>query len=265
MTAIESAARIGAKVAALPLGAAFRRREGDVVILCYHRVGAGQREIDIPRHRFAEQLEWMAALGDVMSLDGALSTIGGGVVLSFDDGFRDFYDIVLPMLTAAGVPAVLYLATGFVDTGDPRSDVGPDDALTWGMLEEVASTGLVTIGSHTHRHIDLSRAIEEEADDEMRRSKELIEERLGRSCDHFAYPWGKASAAADRAARRHFKTAALDAWRINRAGRIELHRLGRTPIFRSDSGFFFRAKTRGQLDGERLAYRALRKGPWATS
>jgi hypothetical protein len=96
----------------------------------------------------------------------------------------------------------------------------------------------------------------------MRRSKEAIEDRIGTACEHFAYPWGKASAAAERSARGLFRTSALEAWRTNRAGKFDRHRLGRTPVFRSDAAFFFRAKARGQLDGERLAYRALRRGPW---
>ncbi len=34
----------------------------------------------------------------------------------------------------------------------------------------------------------------------MRRSKELIEDRLGAACRHFAYPWGVGSPAADATA-----------------------------------------------------------------
>jgi peptidoglycan/xylan/chitin deacetylase (PgdA/CDA1 family) len=265
MTAVEAMVRVGVKVAALPIGAAFRRRTGDVVILCYHRVGVGSREIDVPGRRFADHLESLADEGAVRTLDTALSDPRGGVVLTFDDGFRDFHDVVLPHLSRARLPAVLYLATGFVDVGDSRSGFGRDQALTWPMLDEIASTGLVTIGSHTHGHVDLSRATEHDADDEMRRSKELVEDRLGRACTHFAYPWGKASPAAERAAHRHFATAALKAWHTNRVGRTDAYRLGRTPILRSDRGYFFRAKVRGQLDGERVAYRMLRRGPWARS
>jgi len=263
MTSVDALIRVGVKVAALPVGAAFRRRAGDVVILCYHRIESGRREIDVPHGRFVDHLEALAADGAVRSLEGALSDPAGGVVLTFDDGFRDFHDVVLPELVRTGLPALLYLATGFVDAGDPRSAVGRGQALTWQMLEEISSTGLVTIGSHTHAHVDLSRATERVAEDEMRRSKDLVEDRLGRACTHFAYPWGKASPAAERAARRHFATAALGAWRTNRAGRMDHHRLGRTPILRSDTGYFFRAKVRGQLDGERVAYRVLRRGPWA--
>lgn len=262
---VDSLARVGVKLAALPLGAMYRRRPGDVLILCYHRVGAGGRAIDVPLRLFAEQLEALAADCDVRSLDAALESPDGGVVLTFDDGFRDFYDVVLPELVRTGLPGLLYLATGFVDKGDPRSGVGPGEALTWPMVQEAASTGLVTIGSHTHSHVDLRRASERETEEEMLRSRDLIEGRIGQSCMHFAYPWGKASLEADRAARRWFSTAALDAWRTNRSGRTDAHRLGRTPVFRGDAGLFFRAKYRGRLDGERLAYRALRRGPWGPS
>ncbi len=228
-------------------------------------MGAGRREIDIPTARFDDQLDALEADGEVVSLDAATADPIGGVVLTFDDGFRDFHEVVLPRLVERRLAAVLYVATGFVDVGDPRSDVGPEEALTWTMLQEAVSTGLVTVGSHTHAHVDLARATERQAEDEMRRSAELLEERLGRACDHFAYPWGKASPSAERVARRRFVTAALDAWRTNRAGRIDPHRLGRAPVLRGDTGAFFRAKARGQLDAERLAYRALRRGPWAPS
>jgi peptidoglycan/xylan/chitin deacetylase (PgdA/CDA1 family) len=265
MRSVGSLVRVGVKVAALPLGAGARRRPGDITILCYHRVGAGGREIDVPRDRFREHLEALVADGGVRSLDDALSDRRGGVVLTFDDGFRDFHEVVLPLLARYRLPALLYLATAFVDAGDPRSEVGPDEALTWPMLEEAVASGFVTIGSHTHGHVDLSRAGEVQSEREMRRSKEAIEDRIGTACEHFAYPWGKASAAAERSARGLFRTSALEAWRTNRAGKFDRHRLGRTPVFRSDAAFFFRAKARGQLDGERLAYRALRRGPWAAA
>ena len=79
---------------------------------------------------------------------------------------------------------------------------------------------------------------------------------------HFAYPWSVGSPAATRAARGLFRSAALDAWRTNRAGRIDPFELGRMPVLRSDGRFFFEQKVRGRLDGECLAYRLLGRGPW---
>jgi peptidoglycan/xylan/chitin deacetylase (PgdA/CDA1 family) len=253
-----SLVRKAIKAAALPIGVPSRRREGDVVILAYHRVGAGSREIDLPCGTFARHLE---ALGhdDVLSLDDALAEDRGGVVLSFDDGYRDFHDNVLPMLSDRRFPATLYLATSLVVNGNGRA---ARDRLSWNMLREAVSTGLVSIGSHTHTHVDLSRAAYGEAEQEMRRSKSLIEDEVQVTCRHFAYQWGVASTGAEDAARDLFQSAALDSWRTNRRGRIDRHRLARTPVLRNDEGLFFRAKAMGMLDAERLAYRLLRRGPW---
>ena len=228
-----SLARKAVKAAMLPGGIVTRRRAGDVVILLYHRVGGRGGEIDLPAGVFERQLAILVERERVVTLDQALSGDGGGVVVTVDDGYRDFHDTVLPLLARYRIPAVLYLATG-----------------------------LVTVGAHTHGHTDLSRASEQVCQDEMARSKELIEDRLGVACRHFAYPWAVASPTADRVARRLFDSAALDAWRTNRAGAIDPWRLGRVPILASDGLAFFRAKVQGRLDGEALAYRLLGRGPW---
>jgi peptidoglycan/xylan/chitin deacetylase (PgdA/CDA1 family) len=229
------------------------------VILLYHRIGDGEREIDIPSAAFERHLASLVGRDRARSLDDVLRPDGGGVVVTFDDGFRDFHDHALPLLVRHRVPALLYLATGFVQNG--RTPTSPP-ALSWSQLEEAVGTGLVTVGSHTHSHTSLAGATERLAEDEMRRSKELIEDRLGVACRHFAYPWNVGSEPADRAARRLFDTVAWDAWRTNRRDHIDRHRLGRTPVLRNDGSLFFRAKVRGRLDGERHVYRALRRGPW---
>jgi peptidoglycan/xylan/chitin deacetylase (PgdA/CDA1 family) len=243
----------------LPLGILRPRRAGDVVILLYHRVGEGGREIDLPADLFEEHLRILTGKERVLSLDAALTDEEGGVVLTIDDGYRDFDEHVLPLLERYQVPALLYLATGLVAERD--GDAG-DEALTWPMLERAVATGLVTVGAHTHNHANLADASEEEAGVEMRMSKELVEQRLGVVCRHFAYPWSVASDGARRAADQLFDTAALDSWKTNRRGAVDPQRLGRIPILRSDGTMFFRAKTRGLLDHEALAYRVMRRGPW---
>jgi peptidoglycan/xylan/chitin deacetylase (PgdA/CDA1 family) len=231
-----------------------------VVILLYHRIGRDGAEIELPRETFGRHLEHLAQREQVLSLDEALTERdGGGVVLTFDDGYQDFHQQVVPLLLTYGLPATLYLATGLVG-----GEAGGDgvDRLSWSDLQEAMLTELVTVGAHTHTHGDLSRATESEAEEEMRRSKELIEDRLGVSCRHFAYPFAVGSPGAQRAARKLFDSAALDAWRTNRRGRLDPFRLGRTPVLRSDGQLFFRAKVRGFLDAEGLLYRALGRGPW---
>src|SRR5438309_1844253 len=167
---ISSFARKGAKVAVLPVGAWTRRRAGDFVALLYHRVGVGEREIDIPSTTFDAQVAALVDRDRIISLDQALEGETAGVVITFDDGFRDFSDHVVPCLSKYRVPAVLYLATGLVANGEHRPS---EESMTWSQLDEAVSTGLVTVGSHTHDHVDLSRADEATAEEQMRRSKEL--------------------------------------------------------------------------------------------
>jgi peptidoglycan/xylan/chitin deacetylase (PgdA/CDA1 family) len=245
----------------LPLGAFDGAREDDVVVLLYHRVGAGDREVDLDADVFDRQMAALAATGRARTLDDALAPgATGGIVVTVDDGLVDFHRHVVPALVRHGVPALLYLATGLVANGG-RAD---PDALTWDDLREDVATGLVTVGAHTHTHADLSKAPEDVAREEMRRSKELVEERLGVPCRHFAYPWAVASAASERVAPQLFESAALG-WSTNRRARLDPYRLGRTPVLRSDGSFFFRAKLAGRLDKEALVYRVLRRGPWRAS
>ena len=244
------------KLVVAPAGVVTRRRQNDLVVLLYHRVGNGPGEIHLPAATFEAHLRHLAANERILPLDHALGSGEGGVVLTFDDGTPDFVDTVVPLLVAYGVPATLYLATALANGGP---------GLTWSALHDAVDTGLVTVGSHTHSHADLRRLDERACEDELRRSKDLIEDRLGVACRHFAYPWAVGSPIADRLVRRRFDSAALRAWRTNRHDRIDPYRLGRTPVLRSDGSAFFPAKARGLLDAEAVLYRLARRGPWGRS
>jgi peptidoglycan/xylan/chitin deacetylase (PgdA/CDA1 family) len=66
------------------------------------------------------------------------------------------------------------------------------DPLTWDETAEMARSGLVSIGSHTHTHVILSRCDAARTRQELRASKGIIEKRLGVPCGLFCYPNGRA-------------------------------------------------------------------------
>jgi peptidoglycan/xylan/chitin deacetylase (PgdA/CDA1 family) len=65
------------------------------------------------------------------------------------------------------------------------------EPLPWREAAEMAASGLVTFGSHTHTHVILSRCDPARAAAELTTSRRIIENRLGRPCDLFCYPNGR--------------------------------------------------------------------------
>jgi peptidoglycan/xylan/chitin deacetylase (PgdA/CDA1 family) len=228
-------------------------RDG-AVILIYHRVGGGSGvELDLPREVFRDQVQQLGSCERAARLDYVLELVAqpitpasNPVVVTFDDGTADFVDEALPELLDAQVPALLYLATGFVDGGAELPYGGRP--LSWAALRDALSTGLVTIGSHTHSHAVLTDLTAAEIDAELRRSCSLIEDNLGVAAEHFAYPKGiMGTAEAARAVRGCFRSAATGRIRPNPYGSTDPYRLGRTPIQRSDTQLWFDRKIAGGL------------------
>jgi peptidoglycan/xylan/chitin deacetylase (PgdA/CDA1 family) len=230
-----------------------RRRRG-VVVLCYHRVGRrSNSRVDLPSWLFEEQMARLVAGPGTVDLDRALVALVGppppgpdAVAVTFDDGTIDFVEEALPVLVKHRVPATLYLATDFVERGQPFSDEGAP--LSWSALSEAVSTGLVTVGSHTHSHALLDRLPSDQIDDELDRSITLIGERLGVEARHFAYPKALAgSPEADRAVRERFASAALAGTRANPYQGTDPYRLARSPVQVDDGLTFFAHKVVGGM------------------
>jgi peptidoglycan/xylan/chitin deacetylase (PgdA/CDA1 family) len=225
-----------------------------VVVLCYHRVGRhSTTRVDLPGWLFEEQMTRLTSGPGVVDLEGALAAVAGpppsgcdAVAVTFDDGTADFVEEALPILVRHRVPATLYVATDFVERGRPFPDDGVP--LSWSALADAVSTGLVTIGSHTHTHALLDRLPAGEVDDELDRSITLIGERLGVEPRHFAYPKAlPGSPASDRAVRARFASAALAGTRPNPYGRTDPYRLARSPVQVDDGLNFFGRKMAGGM------------------
>jgi peptidoglycan/xylan/chitin deacetylase (PgdA/CDA1 family) len=236
-----------------------RDRRPGVTILMYHRVGGGTPlEVDIPARRFVRQLAYLRRRFRIVSLDEVLALARPGarevreelLVLTFDDGYQEMYSVVFPLLRRYGVPAAMYLPTAYVEDQRPM-DWGHLAALpealrprplTWAQAREMLHSGLVTIGSHTHGHLDCSRAGAAEIREEVERSNALLTERLGAPPRHFCYPFGRASAVARAVVARHYDTAVVQGFaRIDRAA-MDPFDLPRIPITQSDGYWLFRLK-----------------------
>jgi peptidoglycan/xylan/chitin deacetylase (PgdA/CDA1 family) len=253
-------------------------------VLIYHRVGGGSgTEIDLSPQAFDEQMAWLSGSGRAVSLDAAIDllappdaapaqgdgTSAGGatapgptvespVVVTFDDGTADLAEVATPILERHGIPATVYLATRFVDEGAAFPDDGTP--LSWSAVRDMAATGLVTFGSHTHGHLLLDRLPVDEAADELDRSRALIEDNVGAPAHHFAYPKAvPASPEVEPLVRERFRSAALGRNRPNPVGATDVHRLWRTAVQVSDGNRYFVRKAHGGMAFEDDLRRAVNR------
>jgi len=249
-------ARRVAKRMALALDVAVPASNG-VVILAYHRVGERtDSPVDMSTAMFRRQLGHLAATAAVVTLDDAIEGLENDQfasappsVLTFDDGTADFVDVVLPILVDFGLSATLYLSTAFVDSG--ACYPGGGVPLTWNALREVASTGLVTIGAHTHNHALLDRCDVDVARRELDVCNERIADELGLEAQHLAYPKAlQGNGAVELEVRDRYRSAAIAGTRANTSRSFDPYRLFRSPIQRSDGWEGFVRKLEGGMRAE---------------
>jgi peptidoglycan/xylan/chitin deacetylase (PgdA/CDA1 family) len=176
------------------------RRTGDLVILTYHSIQPDEPFSTSPEV-LAQQLEYVAGRFNLPALDEWLQARDSdqrdgrpAALITFDDGYENFHRFAYPLLQRFNVPAVVFVATGFVTGGcgvEERLDMYRRlPPLSWAQLREIKEGG-ITIGSHTHRHLHLGQAAREQVEEELSCSKKLLEDRLGAEVKYFAYPWGQ--------------------------------------------------------------------------
>lgn len=177
-----------------------------IPILMYHSI-SNREERDVhpyfrtctsPR-RFMQQISWLHEHGYMtIHLTEAANLLSGKVVASseardkkyvvitFDDGFMDFYTDAFPILSRYGFTASIFLPTSFIK--DVHTNIMDQTFLSWPQVRELIKAG-ITFGSHTVSHKYLDRLSRHEGEQELQQSKETIEDRTGSAVYAFSFPY----------------------------------------------------------------------------
>lgn len=103
------------------------------------------------------------------------------VILTFDDGFRDFYTSAFPILKKYNLRAVMFYVAGYTNFPGYMDQQ---------MLLEIHNSGLVDVEGHTMTHQILVNQKPADLQREVVESKTLIESLLNKKINYFAYPYG---------------------------------------------------------------------------
>ncbi len=228
-----------------------------ISILMYHQVGefarpAAHRSTYCHIRRFKAQMAYLRLLGyRVISLPEAVAAISGeiplqghSVVLTFDDGYQNFYDYAFPVLRRHGFPATVFLVSDLL--GQPSRWLGADGReapplMDTATLRKIRPHG-ITLGAHTLTHPRLSRIDRGQMRREVFESKEKLAAMLGEEIEYFCYPAGDFDAEVVATVRQAGYRAALSCIRASAVAGDDLMLLPRKAISYGDSlaGFFWK-------------------------
>lgn len=217
-------------------------------ILTYHSLDTTGSVISTPPAVFREQMAWLAESGiPVVSLD-RVREARASVAITFDDGFRNFFDDAMPVLEHYRFPATVFAVSGFCGgrndwPSQPRHTGIPTlELLRWQELEQIARAG-IGIGCHTATHPRLRSLSDEQLECELKGSRATIEQRTGAAVDTFAYPYGDSDPRVRQAVSRHFRVACGTKLRFV-SPNSELWDLPRLDTYYIRSRFWFRGLTK---------------------
>ena len=220
--------------------AGHNQRHGDSTrILSVHRVIDTQRPLterdtaDLKRGclsltEFAAAIEHLRKHYEFVPLQEVAAALAGGaapphngVVLTFDDAFKDVIQSAYPVLKRYEIPFTIFITADYV---------GQDRMLTREDILSLARDPLVSWGAHGLTHRWVTNMALAEADAEIKKSKDMLEELTGKQISLFCYPDGKFSEVIAGLLKEHGFVTACSTTRGLNTKDIDLFALKRIPF-----------------------------------
>lgn len=135
---------------------------------------------------------------------GEISKNPLSVCLSFDDAYFDFYAYAFPLLQKYGLKSVLAVPTALIEDAtqlSPKERLRKKAYCTWEEIDEMATSPLLQLASHSHTHTNLKNT--QDLKQEIVFSKERLESHV--PVNTFVFPYGSFSLEALELANKHYK------------------------------------------------------------
>jgi peptidoglycan/xylan/chitin deacetylase (PgdA/CDA1 family) len=164
-------------------------------------------DLSVPPMSFARQMMLLDEKHyNTITFDDLCSALLNGtslppnpIILTFDDGYEDFYTNAFPILQKLQMRATSFIIT---------RKAGWDGYMSWDQMREIQQSGLVQFESHTVNHYELNAISLPNAQRELVDSKNTLEVELGTPVKYLSYPSGRFnSAVVDLAAAAGYEAA----------------------------------------------------------
>lgn len=171
-------------------------RSVHVPILTYHYIrvvtdpnDSAGLNLSVTPDKFDAQMGYLVSQGfNTITFDTLYAALKGQavlppkpIILTFDDGYQDFYVTAYPILKKYNLRAVSFIPTGLMNQGYYMS---------WVQIKEIDSSGLVSFQPHSVSHAALTTLDPAKLKYQITESKKVLETNLGKNVNTFAYPYG---------------------------------------------------------------------------
>lgn len=183
----------------------WRPSKPGITILMYHKIGepppgSKLKKLWVSSDMFRQQMTYLQKNGytpilfkDIYACwDKQTPLPKKPVLITFDDGYANNYELAAPILKNFGFPATLFVVVQTVGWDNKWHDPASETRIpmvSWAQLKEMKAAGW-EIGSHTMNHPRLPKIELKNVSIEMEKSRAVITEFLGECPDTFAYPYG---------------------------------------------------------------------------
>lgn len=200
----------------------------NVPILTYHYIASNpnpkdtQRDaLSVPPDKFEAQMDYLSKNGytpiTLDNLYGIFNNLSKApnkpIVLTFDDGYQDFYSIAFPILRRFNFHAVAFIPTGLI---------GGNYYMNWDQIKEIAQSGLVHFEGHSLSHANLASLKYDALLKQLVDSKNMLEFQTGYHVNFVAYPYGSTNSNVQAAARKTGYVGGVGTW-YGKAGGVGMN------------------------------------------
>lgn len=176
----------------------------DIPVLIYHQVTDDSDEYTITdchcyTNNFIKQMDYLKSNGYAIitlaqAIDNFKNNINDAqprVILTFDDAFQSFFEVVYPILNNFGFPAHLYVPVHRIGgySSWMKKPKSQKNIMNIEQLQEVSQNNII-IGSHTLTHTKLTHLEPFHQLKELELSRKILESYLGISVSDLSYPHG---------------------------------------------------------------------------
>ena len=174
---------------ALTLAGCGDTPSGDVLALMYHDLTENEVHTSAWVTTPAKFRADLTALLDAGYLPLSLEAYTAGefdeeqmyFIVTFDDGYTSNLTLALPILEELGIPATVFVVTGYM---------GTDGYMSWDDLRMLTASGLVSVYSHTDSHLNAGEVTAEMFLADEARAWSQIEDVLSPPMKALAFPYG---------------------------------------------------------------------------